>query len=109
MTTTTDLSTPTIVTYGATLQLDNHPHYREVNFHFRPYLDAGVEPDWRHSEMTIELINKTTSMPEIHVFRPLKLWTDDQMRDWVRMKQNVFPHRFSIDEVFAKAVLDLVM
>jgi hypothetical protein len=108
MTTTTELSTPTIETYGATLPLE-HPRYREVNFHFRPYLTAGVEPDWRQSEMTIELINKTTSMPEIHVFRPLERWTDDQMRDWVRMKQYVFPPRFSIEEVFAGAVLDIVM
>lgn len=108
MTISTSISSPTLETYGVTMDLD-HFRYEKAHFYFRPHICPGVEPDWRQSEMTVELVNRITKLPEIHVFRPVDKWTGDQMRDWVHLKQKILPPQFRIEEAFARAVLDLVM
>lgn len=87
-----------------------HPEYREAIFSFRPKFRGGEVLDWRWSDMTIELISSEDSVPEIHFFGPVERWSEDQWRNWTRLKNDVFfLPTFDINRIFDQAVIDLTM
>jgi hypothetical protein len=102
----TTIASPTMITYGASAEVINHPKYKEVRFQFRPQV-SDSSATWQTSDMRVELIAHD-GIPEVHVFGPVMRWTFDQYRDWRSIEKNVL-RGILVEKIFEEAVLDLLM